>query len=415
MWEKTRRARDPTAPSIPDDEQVCISPALNKVAGASGTELVRRAGDLRRVNSEKRKRCTAIYDALLADQGVLSGTLEEAHVSADENETAAGGGNSGNGTTHAAAGAGGKRGTPRRPDGRENGRGGVGHGVANATVGSYQHGPGLPLVEASTEGFRRGSLAGIMSQLEARHLRGGGNIGDSYTGAVGEGSSSSLRPFPNDRSEYHASGGGGGSSLSAVHGHNRVLGEGTASDISRSASNGAFENSGGMRAGRDPHVSSALMSPSTPLPAATASDGGPTPKRIRLSAPEGGGGGGGGKNSTMLNGDGAGRAGDGGGAATDASHNGNVAPTTTPTSATAASRGGAGGGDDSASAMRRQLWYREVKMNDARLAEVKALAERDYEDRMKELMAWMIEEEGGRHNRLGPNAGPRPASWDVRL
>ena len=68
-------------------------------------------------------------------------------------------------------------------------------------------------------------------------------------------------------------------------------------------------------------------------------------------------------------------------------------------------------GDEMASASRRQLWFREVQMNDARFAAVKQQAERDHAIRMGELMRWMIAEEGGEHNGQGPNAGPDPPSW----
>lgn len=61
------------------------------------------------------------------------------------------------------------------------------------------------------------------------------------------------------------------------------------------------------------------------------------------------------------------------------------------------------------SSQRRQLWALAIRENELRYERDKEDARVEYDARQKELLEWMIDEEAGRHDALGGDAGPPPA------
>lgn len=57
---------------------------------------------------------------------------------------------------------------------------------------------------------------------------------------------------------------------------------------------------------------------------------------------------------------------------------------------------------------RRQLWMREISLNERRYERRKEEARRHFEARQQQLLRWMVNEEAGRHDGLDGNAGPPP-------
>eukprot|EP00903_Cladosiphon_okamuranus_P011713 g11016.t1 len=62
-----------------------------------------------------------------------------------------------------------------------------------------------------------------------------------------------------------------------------------------------------------------------------------------------------------------------------------------------------------ASTQRRQLWALAIRENELLYEREKEAARTEYDARQQELLRWMIDEEAGRHDALGGNAGPPPA------
>eukprot|EP00752_Nemacystus_decipiens_P009158 g8180.t1 len=61
-----------------------------------------------------------------------------------------------------------------------------------------------------------------------------------------------------------------------------------------------------------------------------------------------------------------------------------------------------------ASTQRRQLWALAIRENELLFEREKEAARKEYDARQQELLRWMIDEEAGRHDALGGDAGPPP-------
>ena len=62
-----------------------------------------------------------------------------------------------------------------------------------------------------------------------------------------------------------------------------------------------------------------------------------------------------------------------------------------------------------ASTQRRQLWALAIRENELLYEREKEAARKEYDARQQELLRWMVDEEAGRHDALGGDAGPPPA------
>ena len=424
----------PPAPAVaaptPSDAAVpagaaAVDPApapASTSADPSSVELVMRAGELRRVSRDKRRRCNEIYERLLADETVLSGTLEESPTG--ELPTAADK-KAAEKALAAAAAASHRRILPAHRlneavgltaagvsapmdvviGGIQGARGGVemgcGFGQSSYDMklkggcAASHHGPDI---QRNMNGPVIGAVAQFGSPSPPHHAR---NDNGTFLGGGG-GSAATYRPLLDGRAIFTCAGDRAGSDSGTA---DLGLGRPSARDVddgsvhqhqrrnsyaSRSSPHGGVtENGGGANGLRY----SSIVTPGGSL-------GSPAAKRQRVDAVDrkstddtastkfGGGADGANNNGHAVA---------GGGSARREADTG-ISP--------------AGGSEDPASAARRQIWFREVQLNDARLQELRERAEREHARRRSELMSWMVDEEGGKHSGLGPNAGPEPASWD---
>lgn len=333
LWEKTRRANDPSATDIDDDEPVRISPAPHKFGDTlpKDVEVTIKAGILRQACKEKRKRATAIYDSLCSDSTVLAGSLEEAPPHAFPSTR-----------------------PPNRMD--DSGTGIVGRityppGMSSPMAVSGA-GPSTPQpphfrpsnaassdVRDETDDIGQQALSSLLTSLASR--------GDRESGI-------DIGAVPPGASDHRLG--------SSEYGHSR---NSSTAGIAIDGSGRPFDGPVGKRSRIDDYT------PDTNGSRATVAGG------SAGAAPAG----------DLNVGYGPGRS--------------------TPTNERTERRH-----VDTASAARRQLWYREVQANDARLRVIKEEAEREHSTRMRQLMSWIVDEEGGKHDGLGADAGPGPASWE---
>lgn len=400
--------------------------------GSSSIELVMKAGELRRVSRDKRRRCNEIYEKLLADESVLSGTLEEsltgelptaADKKAAEKALAAVGSHRRILPAHRLAetgnfGAGIGVGVSSPMDvvmgGIQGSRGNVGVGVSSSMGGfspiPYDmkvHGGGASHHGADIQ-RSNGSAMGAMSQYGSPSpqpsasngngtflVSSGGGVGTSYRSALagraifGFGERGG-EPGPVDTVQRHhaCARDVDEDRIHQQQQQQQHLGENTSRPPPHG---GVVENENGSNGMR--YTGDSL-------------GGGITPKRQRTDAGEGATL----PDSTAL----ASTVSDGGNTNGHASSSGvTVRPgIEAGVGGSGTITVGVGGSEDPASSSRRQLWFREVQLNDARLQELRERVEREHAKRRSELMSWMVDEEGGKHNGLGPNAGPEPASWN---
>lgn len=66
-----------------------------------------------------------------------------------------------------------------------------------------------------------------------------------------------------------------------------------------------------------------------------------------------------------------------------------------------------------ASTQRRQLWALAIRENELLYEREKEAAREEYDARQQELLRWMVDEEAGRHDALGGDAGPPPPQAGV--
>lgn len=424
-----------TAPITTASNGAPFSPTVSTTASSS-VELVMKAGELRRVSRDKRRRCNEIYEKLLADESVLSGTLEEsltgelptaADKKAAEKALAAAGSHRRILPAHRLAetgnfGAGVGVGVSSPMDvvmgGIQGSRGSVGVGVSSSMGGAFSpipydikvHGGGASHHGADMQ-RSNGPAIGAMSQYGSpspQHSASNGNGSFLVSSGGGVGVGSSYRPVLGGRAIFgFGERGGEPGAADTVQRHHACardvdedrihqqqqqqqqhLGENTSRPPPHS---GAVENDSGSNGMR--YTGDSL-------------GGGLTPKRQRTDAGEG---------ATLS---------DNAALASTVSDGANTNGHASSSGVAARPGGEAGGGgsgtitvggggsEDPASAARRQLWFREVQLNDARLQELRERVEREHAKRRSELMSWMVDEEGGKHNGLGPNAGPEPASWN---
>lgn len=334
LWEKTRRANNPSAAEIHDDEPVRISPAPHKFGDTlpEHVEVTIKAGLLRQACKEKRKRATAIYDSLCSDPSVLAGSLEEAPPDAFTSSKPA------NRTVEYGMGM----------DASATGRACLPGNVGDSGGGpSTPQPPRLrmengvpPQTRDPADVMGRRALSSLLSTLASRCSRENGP---------------EVAPASSSASEYRS----------------------CAEDFrgARGVTSCELGDTGDPPSGEEP-----------------------APKRSRLDAPP------------VRESNGSRPSGSGGAAASGGDLNVGVPGRRAETDDGAGAR--QINSDDAASAARRQLWYREVQANDARLKAIKEEAEREHAVRMRQLMCWIVDEEGGKHSGLGANAGPGPANWE---
>lgn len=400
--------------------------------GSSSVELVMKAGELRRVSRDKRRRCNEIYEKLLADESVLSGTLEEsltgelptaADKKAAEKALAAAGSHRRILPAHRLAetgnfGAGVGVGVSSPMDvvmgGIQGSRGSVGVGVSSSMGGAFSpipydmkvHGGGASHHGADIQ-RSNGPAIGAMAQYGSpspQHSASNGN--GTFLVSSGGGVGTSYRPVLTGRAIFgFGERGGEPGPVDTVQRHHACardvdedrihqqqqqqhLGENTSRPPPHG---GTVENDNGSNGMR--YTGDSL-------------GGGITPKRQRTDAGEGA--------ALPDNAALASTVSDGGNTNGHASSSGVTARpgVEAGVGGSGTITVGVGGSEDPASAARRQLWFREVQLNDARLQELRERVEREHAKRRSELMSWMVDEEGGKHNGLGPNAGPEPASWN---
>lgn len=409
LWEKTRKALDPGAEGIPDDLPICISPAPNKFGDAHtpDVQVTLKAGDLRLACREKRKRASAIYDKLCADPNVLAGTLEEAPADAlsplnkmPEKSPVYLGKDLGSGGPSRA-------GTFRSTAGEDDG-GAAAAATAATPIGPRS--PTCPRVENAArdnlEGIDHRALSNLLSTLASRCGRefngaAGGTAQQASTSCSSSAAAKAASKMSHQQSEHeddHAK---------------RISAGGGAGDGGGGSGDHPFDE--GPVAKR-PRLNGSIAAASNGTARESGSDGAPLP------APAGGGSSLPGLPLSIA----AMSVGNGGGAAAPTAAASAVAPAplsaSTPASVTPQTPASAAGSpaavpnatetDEAASAARRQLWYWEVQANDSRLRAIKEEAEREHAVRMRQLMSWIVDEEGGKHNGLGGKAGPGPANWE---